>query len=136
MAIVITLQGPLGAGKTTWCRALLGALGYAGGVKSPTYTLVESYRLDQVGLSPCLHHFDLYRLADPEELEFIGGRDYFDGQAICVIEWPEHGRGVIPPADVHIDIEFADEGRGRRVTLVALTSAGEQVISLIGGLTV
>jgi tRNA threonylcarbamoyladenosine biosynthesis protein TsaE len=132
--IVITLQGPLGAGKTTWCRGLLRALGYGGGVKSPTYTLVESYPLDQIGLSTCLHHFDLYRLADPEELEYIGGRDYFDGMATCVIEWPEHGRGAIPPADVHIDIEYQSGGCGRRVTLTALTSAGEQVLSLIGGL--
>ena len=134
--IVITLQGPLGAGKTTWCRGLLRALGYAGGVKSPTYTLVESYPLDQIGLSSCLHHFDLYRLTDPEELEYIGGRDYFDGMAICVIEWPEHGQGVIPPADVQINIDYQDEGQGRRVSITALTNAGEQVLSLAGGLAV
>jgi len=136
MPVVITLQGPLGAGKTTWCRGLLRALGYAGGVKSPTYTLVESYPLEQVGLASRLHHFDLYRLTDPEELEYIGGRDYFDGTAICVIEWPEHGYGAIPPVDVQINIEFRHKDQGRRVTMTAHTNAGEQVLNLFGGLAV
>lgn len=136
MPVVITLQGPLGAGKTTWCRGLLRALGYAGGVKSPTYTLVESYSLEQVGLASILHHFDLYRLSDPEELEYIGGRDYFDGMAICVIEWPEHGYGSIPPVDVQISIEFQHKNHGRRVTMTSRTNVGEQVLNLFGGLAV
>lgn len=130
--VVITLQGPLGAGKTTWCRGLLRALGYSGGVKSPTYTLVESYSLEQVGLSSRLHHFDLYRLADPDELEYIGGRDYFDGTAICVIEWPEHGSGAIPPADVQISIEYQQKDHGRRLTMTSRTNAGEQILNLFG----
>lgn len=136
LAVVITLQGPLGAGKTTWCRGLLRALGYAGGVKSPTYTLVESYTLDQTGLCSQLHHFDLYRLADPGELEYIGGRDYFDGSAICVVEWPEHGQGAMPPADVQINIEYRHSDSGRRVTMTSRTNAGDQVLNLFRGMAV
>jgi len=131
VGVVITLQGPLGAGKTTWCRGLLRALGYQGMVKSPTYTLVESYRIEQAGNASQLHHFDLYRLSDPEELEYIGCREYFDGASVCLIEWPELGHGVIPLADIVIGIEYNQAGSGRMVSLAAATLAGEQVLSLI-----
>ncbi len=105
--MVIYLRGDLGAGKTTLVRGILNALGYAGRVKSPTYTLVEPYHLD--GLD--LRHFDLYRLHDEEEWDAAGFRDEFDGQSIFLIEWPEKALGFIPQADVEIVLEILSHGR-------------------------
>ena len=103
----IHLRGQLGSGKTTLARGILRALGHSGAVKSPTYTLVESYEFAQLAV----HHFDLYRLRDPEELELLGIRDYFDQQAVCLIEWPERGAKFLPPADVIFELQVAEKSR-------------------------
>lgn len=109
----IYLHGELGAGKTTLARSILQSLGVSGRIKSPTYTLVEAYEFN----GSSAYHFDLYRLADAEELEYLGVRDYFSPAAVLLVEWPERGEGVLPPADVHVYLDYA--GSGRQVRLEA-----------------
>ena len=118
----IYLQGELGAGKTTWVRGFLRGLDHTGKVKSPTYTLVESYQLH----GQMIHHLDLYRVNDPDELEAIGLRDYMDGSGICLVEWPERGDDHLPEPDVLVRIAIT--GKGREVALTAHSSAGTRML--------
>lgn len=122
------LEGDLGAGKTTLVRGLLRALGHAGSVKSPTYTLVEPYDVP----TGRLYHLDLYRLADPEELEFLGvrelGKELAEG-ATVVVEWPARGRGFLPPPDLCIGL--SPQGDGRVARLEARSARGNDLLAFL-----
>jgi tRNA threonylcarbamoyladenosine biosynthesis protein TsaE len=121
----IYLRGDLGAGKTTLCRGIIRAMGHVGAVKSPTFTLVEPYTFSEGQV----YHFDLYRLNDPDELEYIGVDDYFNSGALCLVEWPEKAAGSLPPGD--LDIELLVEGRKRTAILGAESEYGRKVLELI-----
>ena len=123
---VVHLHGSLGAGKTTFARALLRALGVGERVKSPTYTLIETYALP--GLS--VHHLDLYRIAAAEELEWLGLRDLASGRQLWLVEWPERGAGAIAAPDLIIDLAHA--GAVRDVLLRPLTASARQWLSTTG----
>lgn len=120
--LVIYLEGDLGTGKTTLTRGLLRGLGHQGAARSPTYTLLEPYELGERRL----YHLDLYRLGDPLELEYLGLRDLLAEDALWVVEWPERGRGMLPPPDLRILIEYADQGRHLR--FIAETSVGRSLL--------
>jgi tRNA threonylcarbamoyladenosine biosynthesis protein TsaE len=115
----IYFHGELGTGKTTCIRGLIQALGHEGAVKIPTFTLVEPYVFDNYKV----YHFDLYRLADPDELEMLGAREYFAPDSLCLVEWPECAQGALPAADLDIYLEHA--GTERRLRLEAGTVHGE-----------
>ena len=121
----IYLRGDLGAGKTTLCRGIIRAMGHEGAVKSPTFTLVEPYTFS----GGQVYHFDLYRLNDPDELEYIGVDDYFGSDALCLVEWPERAAGNLPPGD--LDIALLIEGRKRTAILCAGSEFGSKVLELI-----
>lgn len=104
---VIYLNGDLGAGKTTLVRGFMRGYGYEGAVKSPTYTIVEPYEFAKCHI----YHFDLYRLADPEEVEYLGAEEYFSASNLCLIEWADRGLRIIPAADLTIDLETQGTGR-------------------------
>jgi tRNA threonylcarbamoyladenosine biosynthesis protein TsaE len=115
---VIHLRGELGAGKTTVARGLLRALGYAGRVKSPTYTLVELYALSSLNL----YHFDFYRFKDQEEWLSSGFRDYFNPRSVCLVEWPERAGALLPPPDLDLHLQF--DGEARNASFQAHSEAG------------
>ena len=121
---VIFLSGGLGAGKTTLCRGLLRGLGYDGAVKSPTFTLVEPYELERGSV----YHFDLYRLAHPDELDYLGAEDYFAAEALCLIEWPERGAGFLPTPDLELTLTVTSEA-SRQMQLRAQTLKGERAMA-------
>lgn len=120
---VIYLSGELGAGKTTLVRGFLHALGYQGSVKSPTYTLLEPYSFNAIELI----HLDLYRLADPDELEFIGLRDLLTERTILLVEWPERGRGILPEPDIIVVLNY--KGEGRLCRFATASKRGEAIVA-------
>jgi tRNA threonylcarbamoyladenosine biosynthesis protein TsaE len=121
----VYLSGDLGAGKTTLVRGLLRALGYQGRVKSPTFTLVELYKLSNL----CLYHFDFYRFKDPDEWEDAGFREIFGSDAVCLVEWPERADSLLPQADLHIRLRHARAGR--EALIEALTQAGTRCSEML-----
>ncbi|MBX3708193.1 MAG: tRNA (adenosine(37)-N6)-threonylcarbamoyltransferase complex ATPase subunit type 1 TsaE [Gammaproteobacteria bacterium] len=127
--VIIYLQGPLGVGKTTLTRGFLRGLGYNDKVKSPSYTLVESYHVVDRTVDRTIFHFDFYRINDPRELEHIGIQEYFTANAICLIEWPEKGFPFLPEADLDCYLAFSE--RGREICLIARSAKGREII---GGL--
>ena len=116
--LVIFLHGDLGAGKTTFARGMLRGLGYQGKVKSPTYNLVELYKVSKL----YLYHFDFYRFNDPIEWEEAGFREYFNADSMCLVEWPQKAEGLLPPADVTFLFQLSDTGRS--VEIDSDTQAG------------
>lgn len=134
--IVIYLQGDLGAGKSFFSRAFIQFFLPQQKVKSPTYTIVESYQT----LISTVHHFDLYRLSDPEELEYLAIRDLFTPPFLALVEWPEKGRGVLPNADILIKLQHANEVGTlpdtvsfdrREITLLSCSLEGESILNAV-----
>lgn len=123
--MVIYLRGDLGAGKTTLVRNILISLSYLGKVKSPTYTLIEQYEV--AGLH--LRHFDLYRFRDAEEWEAAGFRDEFNGENICLVEWPEQAAGLLPAADLEINFTIFPDSRA--LDLHANSDKGKQCLAAL-----
>ena len=108
----VYLAGDLGAGKTTFVRGFLRALGVAGPIRSPTFTLVEEYRAGAAAVV----HYDLYRLAEAEDLEYLGLRDHVGSGALCLFEWPERGAGLLPPPALDVRFDYdPGEGTGMRI---------------------
>lgn len=126
MGTVVYLRGQLGAGKTCFSRGLIRSYLPGVTVKSPTYTVVEPYDLD----TGSIYHFDLYRLSDPEELEFLGIRDYFNRHSLCLIEWPERGAGLIPEPDLIAELVVLKQGTclQRQLKIEPLTERGRLVV--------
>jgi tRNA threonylcarbamoyladenosine biosynthesis protein TsaE len=124
---VVFLHGDLGAGKTTFSRGVLRSFGHTGAVKSPTYTLVEPYELNGVNV----YHFDLYRLGDPEELDYMGIRDYFNEGNVSLIEWSIKGHGYLPEPDVEVEIAYIDQ-QSRKVVFLPVTEKGQVICRQMG----
>ena len=125
--LALYLHGDLGAGKTALTRALLHAAGHQGRVKSPTYTLAEPYEVEIAGRMVTVIHFDLYRMASPEEFLDAGFREHFNENTVCLVEWPEKGETVLPPPDIRITLTLPQHGRD--VELRALSDKGHQCLA-------
>jgi tRNA threonylcarbamoyladenosine biosynthesis protein TsaE len=123
--LVAFLHGDLGAGKTTFARAFLQALGVGERVKSPTYSLVEGYELGERQA----FHLDLYRIADPGELEWLGLDSLAEPGAIVLVEWPERGAGALPPVD--LELSFRHDGTGRAVAFLPRTAVGRRIVDAL-----
>ena len=117
----VFIRGDLAAGKTTLCRGMLHAMGHIGAVKSPTFTLVEPYEIQGAEVS----HFDLYRLSDPGELDYIGIDEYFAREGLCLVEWPEKAAGQLPQHDLEITIDVL--GKKRNIGIQAMSVDGETI---------
>ena len=119
--VVVFLRGDLGAGKTTFARAYIHALGYEGYVKSPSYGLLETYRAGRQSVL----HLDLYRIEDPEELEYLAIRDQFDDSTVLLVEWPDRGGGLLPAPDLVLD--FGETSAARFICCAFCTSGGAKL---------
>ncbi|QMT58951.1 tRNA (adenosine(37)-N6)-threonylcarbamoyltransferase complex ATPase subunit type 1 TsaE [Legionella sp. PC997] len=126
-SLILTFSGDLGAGKTTIIRAMLRHMGVQSPIKSPTFSLVESYLCNHL----TLHHFDLYRIHHEEELEYLGFRDYFTQESICCIEWAENAGGALPQVDIRF--KLAIKGAGREMQIMALSAAGKRILARLAG---
>jgi tRNA threonylcarbamoyladenosine biosynthesis protein TsaE len=124
----ISLEGDLGAGKTTFARYLIQAMGHEGKVKSPTYTLCEPYPLQLKDQAITVHHFDLYRMRDPLEWQEAGFAEHFDVPGICIIEWPEKAEGTLPGFDIQIQLSAGADENERSIKINALTPSGSSAL--------
>jgi tRNA threonylcarbamoyladenosine biosynthesis protein TsaE len=125
--MLVTLEGELGAGKTTFARGVLRGLGWQGPVKSPTYTLVEHYPFSSL----YLYHFDFYRFADPSEWETAGFSEYFRPDAIDLVEWPSKAADRLPPPSLAVHLTFALPAQGRRLHLTAGDAPGRAALQAL-----
>ncbi len=133
--LVVYLHGDLGAGKTTFVRGVLHGLGHLGKVKSPTYTLVETYELESYQIyvnkvfNYTFYHFDLYRFIDENEWEAAGFRDYFNPQSVCMVEWPEKAEHVLPTPDIDVRLSLLNlDSKGRKIQFSAASPLGVQCL--------
>ena len=123
--VIVFLNGELGAGKTTLCRGVLRDFDYSGAVKSPTYTLVEPYKIDLGHIN----HFDFFRIVHPDELDYIGIEEYFSVNTLSLIEWPEKGQSMLPKNDLTVSVDFRE---GKRVIQMESNSdIGEKICSKV-----
>ena len=125
----IELHGPLGAGKTTFARYLLAALGVEGRVKSPTYTLMEAYRSDAAHGGFPIAHFDFYRFDDDQEWEDAGFRDVFAEPGLKLVEWPEKAEALLPRCDLRLTLLPDEQSAARELRIEALSPRGEELIA-------
>lgn len=126
-AVTLAFNGDLGTGKTTIIRAMLRQLGVDSSIKSPTFSLVETYHCSKAQIN----HFDLYRIAHEEELDYLGFRDYFANSNINCIEWADHAGKALPKIDIQFNLSI--KGAGREMQIRALTAAGKKILTCLAG---